>query len=600
MDRTKRGIVRDAWRLAKPYWASEEKWSAWGLLLAVVALNLGNVYVSVLINKWNNAFYNALQAFNGSEFSRQLGIFCVLAASAIAMSVYALYLSQMLQIRWRRWLTRKYLGAWLADRAYYQLQLGTTTDNPDQRISEDLNQFTTYVLSLSLGLLTSVASLGSFLVILWRLSGPAEIPLGKWGTMHIPAYLVWAALLYAGAGTWLTLKIGRPLVSLNFARQRFEADFRFSLVRLRENAESVAVYGGEPVELRVFNERFHSVFQNFWQIMKRQKRLAWFTSGYAQVAVIFPVVVIAPRYFAKQIGLGGLMQVVNAFSTVQTSLSFIITSYSDIAAWQAVTERLSRFDERLLEIHESTRAPHQIEIRRGGLGVAVEDVDLDLPDGTPLLRGVDFAAAPGEAVLIVGPTGAGKSTLMRAIAGIWPFGRGRIELSERRILLLPQRPYLPLGTLSCALLYPQNYEHRFPTARLTAVLEKVGLGRLAPHLDTVENWSQRLSLGEQQRLAFARIFLAEPTVVFLDEATSALDELSEAQLYGMLRAAPWKPAVVSVGHRRTLHSLHDHILDIVAFTERVANRSYGASLLLQANPQNSRVIGSGAHPAPFL
>ncbi len=600
MDRTKRSIVRDAWRIAKPYWTSEEKWSAWGLLLAVVALNLGNVYVSVLINKWNNAFYNALQAFNGSEFSRQLGIFCVLAASAIAMSVYALYLSQMLQIRWRRWLTRKYLGAWLADRAYYQLQLGTTTDNPDQRISEDLNQFTTYVLSLSLGLLTSVASLGSFLVILWRLSGPAEIPLGKWGTMHIPAYLVWAALLYAGAGTWLTLKIGRPLVSLNFDRQRFEADFRFSLVRLRENAESVAVYGGEPVERRVFNERFHSVFQNFWQIMKRQKRLAWFTSGYAQVAVIFPVVVIAPRYFAKQIGLGGLMQVVNAFSTVQTSLSFIITSYSDIAAWQAVTERLRRFDERLLEIQESTRAPHQIEIRREGLGVAVEDVDLDLSDGTPLLRGVDFAAAPGEAVLIVGPTGAGKSTLMRAIAGIWPFGRGRIELSERRILLLPQRPYLPLGTLSCALLYPQDYEHRFPKARLTAVLEKVGLGTLAPHLDTVENWSQRLSLGEQQRLAFARIFLAEPTVVFLDEATSALDELSEAQLYGMLRAAPWKPAVVSVGHRRTLHSLHDHILDIVAFTERVANGSYGASLLLQANPQNSRVIGSGAHPAPFL
>jgi putative ATP-binding cassette transporter len=570
-------MVRDAWRIAKPYWTSEEKWSAWGLLLAVVALNLGNVYISVLINKWNNSFYNALQAFNGSEFSRQLGTFCVLAASAIAMSVYALYLSQMLQIRWRRWLTRKYLGAWLADRAYYQLQLGTTTDNPDQRISEDLNQFTTYVLSLSLGLLTSVASLGSFLVILWRLSGPAEIPLGKWGIIHIPAYLVWAALLYAGAGTWLTLKIGRPLVSLNFARQRFEADFRFSLVRLRENAESVAVYGGEPVELGVFNERFQSVFQNFWQIMKRQKRLTWFTSGYAQVAVIFPVVVIAPRYFAKQIGLGGLMQVVNAFSTVQTSLSFIITSYTDIAAWQAVTERLRRFDEQLEEIHESTRTPHQIEIRRGGLGVAVEDVDLDLPDGTPLLRGVDFAAAPGDAVLIVGPTGAGKSTLMRAIAGIWRFGCGKIELSERRILLLPQRPYLPLGTLSCALLYPQDYEHRFPTARLTAVLEKVGLSTLAPQLDTVENWSQRLSLGEQQRLAFARIFLAEPTVVFLDEATSALDELSEAELYAMLRAAPWKPAVVSVGHRRTLRNLHDRILDIVAFTQRVANRSYGAS-----------------------
>src|SRR4029077_19273856 len=247
---------------------------------------------------------------------RQLGTFCVLVASAIAMSVYALYLNQMLQIRWRRWLTRRYLGAWLADHAYYQLQLRNGTDNPDQRIAEDLNQFTSYVLSLSLGLLTSVVSLVSFLIILGRLSGPLQIPFGSLGIVNIPAYLVWAALLYAGIGTWITIKIGRPLVALNFARQRFEADFRFSLVRMRENAESIALYGGERVELNVFNERFNSVFENFWQIMKRQKSLTWFTTGYAQVAIIFPVVAVAPRYFAKQIQLGGLMQVVNAFSAV--------------------------------------------------------------------------------------------------------------------------------------------------------------------------------------------------------------------------------------------------------------------------------------------
>jgi putative ATP-binding cassette transporter len=232
-DTARRQIVRDAWRLAKPYWTSEEKWSAWGLLLAVIALDLGKVYISVRINAWNNAFYNALQAFNSGELFRQLGSFCILVAFAIAMSVYALYLNQMLQIRWRRWLTRRYLGAWLADHAYYELQLRDTTDNPDQRIAEDLNQFTAYVLSLSLGLLTSVVSLVSFLVILWGLSGPAEIPIGKWGTVHIPAYLVWTALFYAGVGTWLTVKIGRPLVRLNVARQRFEADFRFSLVRFR-------------------------------------------------------------------------------------------------------------------------------------------------------------------------------------------------------------------------------------------------------------------------------------------------------------------------------------------------------------------------------
>ena len=443
IDRAGREIGRAAWCLAKPYWTSEEKWSAWGLLLGVIGLNLGNVYISVRINAWNNAFYNALQAFNSGELLRQLGIFSILVAFATAISVYALYLNQILQIRWRRWMTRRYLDAWLAERAYYQLQLAGRTENPDQRISEDLNQFTAYVVSLSLGLLTSVASLGSFLVILWGLSGPAEISLGKWGTVHIPAYLVWAAVLYAGVGTWLTSKIGRPLVPLNFARQRFEADFRFSLVRFRENTESVALYGSEPVELGIFHERFRSLFENFRQILKRQKRLTWFTSSYGQVAVIFPMIVVAPRYFAKQIKLGGLMQVVNAFSFVQNSLSFIIHSYSDIAAWQAVTQRLSAFERQLLAIHQSKRAPRQIIIRRDGVGVAIKEIDIDLPDGTPLLHGVAFASAPGEAVLIAGPSGAGKSTLLRAIAGIWPFGRGEIRLGKGRILFVPQRPYLP-------------------------------------------------------------------------------------------------------------------------------------------------------------
>jgi len=564
---TARGqIVRDAWRLAKPYRTSEEKWSAWGLLLAVIAFNLGNVYISVRINACNNAFYNALQAFNSGELFRQLCTFCVLVAFAIAMSVYALYLNQMLQIRWRRWLTRRYLGAWLADHAYYQLQLLDTTDNPDQRIAEDLNQFTAYVLSLSLGLLTSGVSLVSFLVILWGFSGPAEIPLGKWGTVHIPAYLVWTALFYAGVGTWLTVKIGRPLVPLNVDRQRFEADFRFSLVRFRENAESITLYGGEPVELRVFNERFRSVFDNFRHIMKRQRRLTCFTLAYTQVAVIFPLLVVSPRYFAKQIGWGGLMQVVNAFSFMQNSLSFIIEAYTDIAAWQAVTLRLSGFEQQLLAIHQSKRAPRQINIRRSDNGADVKEIDLDLPDGTPLLRDVAFASARGEALLIVGPTGAGKSTLLRAIAGIWPFGRGEIRLGKGRILFVPQRPYLPLGTLASALLYPRGDKCGVSTARLAAVLEKVGLGALAGELDMIENWSQRLSLGEQQRFAFARILLVEPALLFLDEATSALDEPSEAQLYGLLRAASWRPTVVSVGHRSTLRNFHDHLLDVATFS----------------------------------
>ena len=590
--RVRRNITRTAWRLAKCYWTSEEKWSAWALLIGVIGLNLGNVYISVRINEWNRSFYNALQAFDRAELFRQLGLFCILVFFAISMSVYGLYLSQMLQIRWRRWLTSRYLDAWLAEGAYYQLELGGRTDNPDQRIAEDLHQFTTFVLSLSIGMISSVVSLISFLVILWGLSGPADIALGQWGTLHIPAYLVWAALLYAGIGTWLTVIIGRPLVPLNYARQRFEADFRFSLVRFRENAESVALYGGEPVELKLFKERFGSVFENFCQIMKRQKRLTWFTLGYAQVAVIFPVVMISPRYFLKQIGLGGLMQAVNAFSFVQNALSFIINAYADIAAWQAVTERLGGFEERLQALHHAKRTTGQIVIRRGGMGVALKALDLDLPDGTPLLRGVNFAPARGRAVLIAGVSGAGKSTLLRAIAGIWPYGHGEIRLGKGPMLFVPQRPYLPLGTLASALRYPRSEKNSFAILRLATALEEVGLAALAAELDDAQNWSQRLSLGEQQRLAFARILLLEPALLFLDEATSALDEASEAKLYGLLRAAPWQPTIISVGHRSTLRSFHDQILDIAAFNPSSDRPVYLPSVFL--NPH----LNFGVAPKP--
>jgi putative ATP-binding cassette transporter len=562
MERTKLGMLKEAWSIARPYWFSEERWLARGLLVAVLAMNLAQVWINVRLNSWRNDFYNSLQNYDESEFFYQLALFAVLAGAYILLLVYGVYLQSMLQIRWRQWMTKVYLKEWLGDKIYYRLQLtGDATDNPDQRISEDLNLFPAQTLNLSLGLLTNIVQAVSFSFILWDLSGPLDIPLGGGSTLSIPGYMFWAVVIYTAVATWITMRLGRPLVRLNFAQQRVEADFRFSLVRLREYSESVAFYGGEAREFDIFSERFGRVFANFWAIMVRTRILGFAQYGSSQAAVVFPYLVAAPRYFGERMQLGAIQQVADAFLQLQGSLAFIITSYNDIANWAAVLHRLASFRDRVDAIHDAVQAPQPIKIERNGEGVTVNDLSLGLPDGRPLRQGLNFSVAPGEALLIRGPTGTGKSTLLRAVAGLWPFGRGRIRLDPRRAFFVPQKSYMPLGTLRHALLYPDAGTD-VPVERLVEVLKKVGLERFASELDKVDLWSQRLSGGEQQRLAFARLLLAEPALVFLDEATASLDESGQEMLYRLLRNAAWHPTIISVGHRATLRQFHDRVFDL--------------------------------------
>ena len=550
-----RRLLRDAWVITRPYWASDDRWKGGGLLVVVIALTLGLVYLSVLLNRWNNTFYNALQDKNYSVFLTQMVSFAWIAAAYIAVAVYQLYLHQMLEIRWRRWLTGHYLTAWLADSAHYRLQLvAGETDNPDQRIAEDVRLFVSGTLTLVVGGLRAVVTLVSFVIILAGLSGSLTVPLPG-GALTVPGYLVWAALIYAVLGTWLTDRLGRPLVRLNFEQQRYEADFRFGLVRLRENAEQVALYRGEAEELNGFRERFGAVVANWWGIMRRQKRLTWFTAGYAQAAVIFPFVVAAPRYFRGEIALGGLVQTATAFGQVQDALSFIITSYTDIAEWRAVVERLAGFGRALEHVHrEATAGGGITRAEAGGGALAVEDVAIDRPDGRPLIAGVTLALERGDTVLLGGPSGVGKSTLLRALAGIWPFGSGKIRTpSHARVLFLPQRPYVPIGTLRHAVTYPSS---EGDDTAVRESLAAVGLHELLDRLDEAGHWQLRLSPGEQQRLAFARALVQKPEWIFLDEATSAVDELTEARLYRLLAERLPGTTVFSVGHRETLERFH--------------------------------------------
>ena len=546
-----------AWAIIRPYWFSDDRWAGRGLLLAVVALTLGMVYINVLFNQWNNDFFSALQDKNSAMFRRQLIRVSWLVGAFIVLAVYQTYLNQMLEIRWRRWLTERYLRAWLADGAYYRMQLvAHETDNPDQRIAEDVQLLISHTLALVIGGLRAVVTLATFVAILWGLSGRLNVPVGGLSFI-LPGYMVWVSVLYAVGGTWLTDWIGRPLIRLNFDRQRYEADFRFSLVRFRENTEGVALYRGEMDEFRGFRELFEAVVRNWWGIMRRQKRLTSFTAGYGQGAWIVPSVVAAPRYFRGELGLGGLMQTVGAFNQVQDALSFFVVSYKEIAAWCSVVERLAGFERALERVRIEAAIGGGVRHTDGGATqLTVDDVDLYLPDGKPLMANVNLSLLRGDSVLLGGASGSGKSTLLRAIAGIWPFGRGEIRASrDARVLFLPQKPYLPIGTLRDVVSYPMPAAG-VDDATLREALEAVGLADLAGRLDEAGHWALQLSPGEQQRIAIARALVQKPDWLFLDEATSAVDEATEARLYRLVRERLPGTTLFSVGHRATLRPFH--------------------------------------------
>jgi putative ATP-binding cassette transporter len=550
-------FLKDIWRIARPYWFSEDRWAGRGLLAVIVSLSLTLVYITVLLNKWNNDFYDTLQNRDLDGFYAQLLKFTVLAAAYIVVAVYQLYLNQMLQIRWRRWLTDSFLDRWLSDKVYYAVQMRSAgTDNPDQRIADDIHSFVTQALALSLGLLESVVTLISFVGILWGLSGTLSLTVSG-RPLDIPGYMVWVALVYAVAGTWLTKLLGRPLIRLNFDQQRFEADFRFSLVRLRENVEGVALYRGEKDETAIFRERFGHVVRNWWSIMKRRKMLGWLINGYAQVALIFPFVAAAPRYFSGAIQLGGLMQTASAFGRVQSALSWFVDAYTELASWKATVDRLTSFEKAMGQARADRAAPEALSPEASLVEeLRVNSLDLDLPGGEPLLQGIGLTVRPGQSVLVSGPSGSGKSTLLRAMAGLWPYGRGSIEMPAGKTAFLPQKPYLPMGTLRAVASYP-TASGGIGDAAIAEALSACGLPRLASRLDEETYWPQELSPGEQQRLAFARLLLQAPDWIFLDEATSAMDEAGERDLYALLRERLPHAAVVSVGHRRTLEPFHE-------------------------------------------
>jgi putative ATP-binding cassette transporter len=548
-----------AWSLIKPYWFSEDRRIGRSLLVLVIALNLGIVYVNVRLNSWYAGFYDALDKRDMPSFQHLLLIFTVLAFAFIGLSTARTYFRQMLEFRWRQWLTDVYLDRWLASRAYYRLERDHVVDNPDQRIAEDLRSLATNTLTLSLDLLSTIVTLFSFVTILWVLCGSLSFTILGHGVV-VPGYMVWVAMVYAIVGSIIIHKISWRLIDVGYRQQKVEADFRVLLVRLRENAEQIAFYDGGAPEGRRARAAFGAVRLNWVEIMRYTKRLVLSSSIYGQIGVIFPFMAAAPRYFSGAFTIGVLMQLIGAFGQVSDSFSWFINSYATLADWRATVNRLREFTARM-DTHDSGAL--QVE---GGQDVSASRLRVFKPDGQALPVPSDFHMRAGERWLVRGPSGAGKSTLLRTLAGLWPHAEGRVTMPQagaqqadgaRPALFLPQSSYVPNGTLKAALCYPDAVERHTDEA-CAAALRDCRLEAYADQLNLLDDWSHRLSPGEKQRLSFARALLLRPAYLFMDEATSSLDLDTERHLYEMLLARLPHTAIISVAHRDSLERFHTH------------------------------------------
>lgn len=562
-----REFIVGLFHLITPYWNSEEKKSARLYLAAIITLTIAAVYMTLLLNEWFNSFYSALQNYDSDAVYRGLLRFTGLAFAHIAFAVYSYYLQQRLALRWRKWMTKNYLAKWTGQQMYYRLEMFSqgTADNPDQRISEDINLFTARTLSFMSGLLRSATTIVCFIFVLWNLSEILSFSAAG-QEFHIYGYLVWTALAYSVLGTWITHKVGHRLVSLNYLQQKLEADFRFSMVRLRETAESVAFYNGAAKEEAFLSNRFMTLLRNTLFIIKKQKQLSWLTNSYAQIAIIFPFVVAVPRYLSQNISLGGLMQIANCFGKVQDAMSYFVDVYASLAEWQSCAERLLSFDKHIAAIEKETEEKSGSLVREETHDrLRLADVTISVPamDENKRTREIISSASctikSGEHVILKGPSGSGKSTLLRTLAGFWPYVKGYISMpAPSEMMFIPQKPYIPMGTSAEAASYPLETADE---EILSPLLVECGLSHLMEKTDTEADWSHILSLGEQQKLAFVRVFLRKPKWVFLDEATSAMDEETEEKMYRLLTALPGT-TVISIGHRSTLDKWHNRVLRI--------------------------------------